>query len=70
MLSRAKKKLPHQNIDFVLRNMENLNFSFHNLITSNLFLWWTNDLNGVIKKFYENLIFSLSRVCYRVLLTS
>ncbi|WP_168464636.1 methyltransferase domain-containing protein [Wolbachia endosymbiont of Ctenocephalides felis wCfeT] len=54
MLTKAKEKLAGRRVEFILGDMEELDFSFYSLIISNLALQWVNDINKIIKRSYEN----------------
>ncbi|MBV0900097.1 MAG: methyltransferase domain-containing protein [Wolbachia endosymbiont of Fragariocoptes setiger] len=54
MLIKAQEKLVNKEVEVILADMEEQNFSFHNLVISNLALQWVNNLNNVIRRFYKN----------------
>lgn len=55
MLKRTKEKIGKiTKINFVQGDMDNLNFGHNQLITSNLSMQWTNDLEHTITKLNDN----------------
>lgn len=55
MLTKAKEKLvKHKEIKFILGDMERENFSFYDLVISNLAFQWVSDLGGMIERSYRD----------------
>lgn len=55
MLAVAQQKLlPDVKLDFIVGDMEALNFGCYSLIITNLALQWVNNINTVIKKLYRD----------------
>ncbi|WP_143688780.1 malonyl-ACP O-methyltransferase BioC [Wolbachia endosymbiont of Laodelphax striatellus] len=55
MLAKAKEKLVgYKEVEFILGDMETLDFGLHDLVISNLSLQWVSNLKKMIRKSYNN----------------
>ncbi|WP_338521936.1 methyltransferase domain-containing protein [Candidatus Legionella polyplacis] len=56
MLMQAKKKLLNDDIEFIMSDMEDRNFNFHDLVISNFSIQWVTNVKDLLKYFSSNSI--------------